>query len=301
MGQNDFAIRLLYSVFPNAEIQLLRSQFSDLIVSLPDDSLQFCVAVQTMEVKNLANQERLRDKFGFYTRSTGAARIPIIVLAVDPDKQKAEAGMALSWEFGFPVIKKPFIFTPLNSDNADKVLDYIKAADKTIHSLSEQSSRFLKTIIVRDDSVEAYFCYFRDFSIDYRMKDHPKDENQFEVYLKGVDESLFPSDELDASILSAFQKHYSATVRTSLFIFSSDLSNLQRKINNHKCSSVHIRHFLLNGALVKGRTPTVELKGYALYDRENKFSDQVWLDATIEQQSYNRLISSFHDIGTLIR
>ena len=286
--------KLFGQLKPAVRLEPFLTQICDYMATVDEEGLSFSIEVKKKQSFNFSNY---RDMLGFYIRGGNIAKIPVVVACVDEVSEEVELGLAISWKFGFPVVEHEIDFQKLTKEKWPLMVDKIKAADTVIHSLSSTTSRFLKKIKVYDGIHEMYFYYFRDFSLSYRMKDHPEDENKFEVYLKGVDEKLFPSDELDKQIIEAVKKRFpTAKIRTSLFIFSAELRDLMDSFKRHERVDFVMKCYTQNGqSLLMNR---VLLNGYSMY-KGGETQSYLEEDVMLTKDVYNKL-QTFHTIKEVI-
>lgn len=283
--------KLFEQLKPAVRLEAFITKICDYMVNVDEEGLSFSIEVKKKQSFNSSNY---RDMLGFYIRGGNIAKIPVVVACVDDVSEEVELGLAISWQFGFPVVEHEIDFQKLTKEKWPLIVDKIKAADSVIHSLSSTTSRFLKKIKVYDGVHEMYFSYFRDFSLSYRMKDHPEDENKFEVYLKGVDEKLYPSDELDKQIIETVKKRYpSAEIRTSLFIFSAELRNLMDSYKRYDGVDFTVNCYTTQGSII-----SLFLNGYSMF-KGGEAQSCLEEDVRITKDAYDKL-QTFHTIKEVI-
>ncbi len=232
----QIAAMILYRNIPNITLVQSDDNVYDILCSSTKDELRFGINVVSSSFSTSNTYERYLNYLDSTDYSDKNYRIPILLMAVNESTETAKIGIQVGWRFGRPVVfKKPSMMS-LAEENANKIMDTIKAMDETIRMLSEHGMKVVKTLQIEKSEPNgkihhARIVYMRDFTEKYKMK--PKEvvdeREKFSRILKGIPEDEYPNDFLDDSILSMIcQQFPRASMESKLMLFSSELRDIQQ-------------------------------------------------------------------------
>lgn len=251
---------LLSRLDPNLEVSILPTDFSDLMVTEKTTGLRFIVEVKRNDISQEALIEYL-NRVAEIVSDQGMPKLPLILILLNEEAQLMKAAIVVESHFGMPIVNWDINFKELTSESWPLFFDTIKSADSTIRVLTDINFRILKRISFNYEGEyhegTGHLLYLRRFRHDYRLT--PREVNsrqqQFELYLNGIPEEYYPSDDIDHMILDAVSNRYQvAKVRSSLLMLNTELRDLRNEIrrNNFIEGSIdfiptcHYPH-LLNG------------------------------------------------------
>lgn len=230
---------LLSRLDPNLEVDILPTDFSDLMVTERTTGLRFVVEVKRDDISQEALIEYL-DRVAEIVSDQGMPKLPLILILLNEGTQLMKAAIVVESHFGMPFVKRDINFLELTSDGWPLFFDTIKSADDTIRVLTDLNFRILKRISFKYEGEHhegtGHLLYLRRFRPDYRMT--PREVNsrqqQFELYLNGIPEEDYPSDDIDHMILGAVCSRYqNAEVRSSLLMLNTELRDLRNEIRGN--------------------------------------------------------------------
>lgn len=222
----------------NASIMDIETLICDMIVEIPDSELKFAIEVKTVSAYTNVNRQELKNRIARAVYRQGAPNIPIILALVNEDSASVNIGIALQWRFHTPIIEDDIRFVELMPENADVILDNIKAADTVIRALSNTNLKVVKKISFSIEqgglNHQGYIVYLRDLSQGYRMNCKTSDNQQeeFDRFLNGIPENEYPRDIVDEKILEAVtEKYHDSKIKSSLLVFSTELRDLKHLLS----------------------------------------------------------------------
>ena len=223
-------VRYLFSrLDPNLEVGILPTDFSDLMVTERTTGLRFVVEVKRDDISQEELIEYL-DRVAEIVSDQGMPKLPLILILLNEETQLMKAAIVVESHFGMPIVNRDIHFLKLTSDGWPLFFDTIKSADDTIRVLTDFNFRILKRISFNYEGEHhegiGHLLYLRRFRLDYRMT--PREVNsrqkQFELYLNGIPEEDYPSDDIDHMILDAVCNQYKdAKVSSSLLMLNTEL------------------------------------------------------------------------------
>ena len=233
-------IKLLFNrLDPNLEVDILPTGFSDFMVSDRATGLRFVVEVKRNDISQESLIEYL-DGVAEIVSDQGIPKLPLVLILLNEEVLQMKAAIVVECHFGIPIVNREFDFEDLTQENWSLFFDTIKSADSTIRVLSDLNFRFLKRITFNYDGEHhlgiGHLVYLRRFRPDYRMtpREFNSRQQQFELYLNGVPEEDYPSDDIDHMILDAVRNRYQdAVVRSSLLMLNTELRDLRNEIRNN--------------------------------------------------------------------
>ncbi len=252
--------KIFISLDINLEVSVLPTDISDLIVTEKTSDLRFVVEVKRNDISRESLIVYL-DRVAEIVSDQGMPKLPLVLILLNEESQQMKAAIVVESHFGMPIVNREIKFQELTSESWPLFFDTIKSADSTIRVLTDFNFRILKRIsfIYQGEHHEGtgHLLYLRRFRPDYRMT--PREVNsrqqQFELYLNGIPEEDYPSDDIDHMILDAVCNRYqNAEVRSSLLMLNTELRDLRYEIHRNnfvegridflpKCPNPH----LLNG------------------------------------------------------
>lgn len=222
----------------NASIMDIETLVCDMIVEIPDNELKFAIEVKTVSAYTDANRQELKNRIARAVYRQGAPNIPVVLALVNEDSASVKIGIALQWRFHTPIIEDDIRFVELSPENADVILDNIKAADTVIRALSNTNLKVLKKISFSFEhgglNHHGYIVYLRDLHQGYRMNCKTPDSQQeeFDRFLNGIPENEYPRDIVDKKILEAVAERYNdSKMKSSLLVFSTELRDLKHLLS----------------------------------------------------------------------
>lgn len=238
---------ILSSLWHNAIITSLETPVCDLLVEFTDKSLQFVVEVKLKSSFTKEIFEGFTNNVAWAIFRQGAPKIPVVIALLDEEKNAVEIGIAVSWRFGSPIICQDVKFMTVSKEDADVILDNIKAADEVIRSLEFTNCKVLKRISFNVPSGQIHMpgciMYLRNFLPDYKMncRKPQNQEEEFRRFLHGIPQEEYPRDEVDDIIMeSVASKYPDSEPHSSLLIFSSELRDLKEYIGRSIHHKAHI-------------------------------------------------------------
>ena len=230
---------LLNRLDVNLEVSVLPTDISDLIVTERNTGLRFVVEVKQNDISQELLTEYL-DRVAEVVSDQGMPKLPLLLILLNEEVQQMKAAIVVESHFGMPIVNREINFVELTSESWPLFFDIIKSADSTIRVLTDLNFRILKRVsfIYQGEHHEGtgHLLYLRRFRPDYRMT--PREVNsrqqQFELYLKGIPEGAYPSDDIDHMIQDAVCNRYQNTaVRSSLLMLNTELRDLRNEIHRN--------------------------------------------------------------------
>lgn len=263
---------LLSRLDANLEVSVLPTDISDFMVMERTTGMRFVVEVK----RNDISQESL---IGYFDRvaetvsDQGMPRLPLVLIILNEDAQHMKAAIVVESHFGMPIVNREIKFEDLTPESWPLFFDTIKSADSTIRVLTDINFRILKRIsfIYQGEHHEGtgQLLYLRRFRPDYRIT--PREVNsrqqQFELYLNGIPEEDYPSDDIDHMILDAVRNQYqNVVVRSSQLMLNTELRDLRNDIRRNNVLEGSIDFIptgdnphLMNGLVIRS-LPVVIIK-----------------------------------------
>lgn len=222
----------------NASIMDIETLICDMIVEIPDCELKFAIEVKTVSAYTDAIRQEIKNRIARAVYRQGAPNIPIVLALVNEDGGSVNIGIALQWRFHTPIIEDDIRFVELSPENADVILDNIKAADTIIRALSNTNLKVVKKISFSLEqggiNHQGYIVYLRDLHQGYRMNCKTPDNQQeeFDRFLNGIPETEYPRDIVDEKILEAVaERYHDSKIESSLLVFSTELRDLKHLLS----------------------------------------------------------------------
>lgn len=238
------ACNILYRCFGDITIDRMPDwDLLDMKVSYNDGSdLSFGIILKRSCDNTTQIGEKLTGQLFMVDFTQKMYRLPIILMVVEEQTERAKIGFVVGWRFGKPCIYRNFELRILNEKNANVCLQIIKSMDEVIRVLSADELNVLKRITfskkLHDKRIQqAEVLYLRKLSTTYRMKQKEivNEKQRFERLLKGTPEEEYPKDNLDKLILKGIKgKFRNAKMKSKLILFSTDLKELQSYKNVHR-------------------------------------------------------------------
>lgn len=176
-------------------------------------------------------------KTDFYTEDN---RVPIIILAVNPDIRKVNFGFQVVWHHGKATIYNKVKFRELTYRSWGTALDNLLSMDDVIRVLNKNDLKVIKHLkISKKVGGEEHFAdvlYLRNLTKNYRMADKEvvDQKEQFNRFVFGIPEEEYPSDDLDGWIEEMIGGAYTIEDRKSgLLLFNTELRDLQVYRNSY--------------------------------------------------------------------
>ena len=221
------------------DVSVLPTDISDLMVTDRTTGLRFVVEVKRNDIPQELLIEYL-DHVAENISDQGMPKLPLVLILINEEVQLMKAAIVVESHFGIPVVNREINFVELTPESWPLFFDTIKSADSTIRVLSDINFRILKRIFFNYEGEHhegtGRLLYLRRFRPDYRMT--PREVNsrqqQFELYLNGIPEEDYPSDDIDNMILDAVSNRYqNAVVRSSLIMLNTELRDLRNDIHGN--------------------------------------------------------------------
>ena len=235
----DILRELLSRLDVNLEVSVLPTDFSDLMVTERTTELRFVVEVKRNDISQESLIEYL-DRVAEIVSDQGMPRLPLVLILINEETQHMKAAIVVESHFGMPIVNRAINFVELTPESWPLFFDTIKSADSTIRVLTDINFRILKRISFNYEGEHhegtGHLLYLRRFRPDYRMT--PREVNsrqqQFELYLNGIPEEDYPSDDIDHMILDAVRNRYqNVVVRSSLLMLNTELRDLRNDIRRN--------------------------------------------------------------------
>ena len=268
----DILREILSRLDVNLEVSVLPTDFSDLMVTERTTELRFVVEVKRNDISQESLIEYL-DRVAEIVSDQGMPRLPLVLILINEETQHMKAAIVVESHFGMPIVNREINFVELTPESWPLFYDTIKSADSTIRVLTDINFRILKRISFNYDGEHhegtGHLLYLRRFRPDYRMT--PREVNsrqqQFELYLNGIPEEDYPSDDIDHMILDAVRNQYqNVVVRSSQLMLNTELRDLRNDIrrNNVLKGSIDFiptgdNPHLMNGLVIRS-LPVVIIK-----------------------------------------
>lgn len=221
----------------NLEVSELPTDISDLMVTEKTTDLRFVVEVKRNDISQESLIEYL-DRVAEIVSDQGMPRLPLVLILINEETQHMKAAIVVESHFGMPIVNREFSFVELTSESWPLFFDTIKSADNTIRVLTDINFRILKRISFNYEGEHhegtGHLLYLRRFRPDYRMTPREVNSRQqrFELYLNGIPEDDYPSDDIDHMILDAVSNRYqNAVVKSSLLMLNTELRDLRNEIH----------------------------------------------------------------------
>ena len=221
----------------NLEASELPTDISDLMVTEKTTDLRFVVEVKRNDISQESLIEYL-DRVAEIVSDQGMPRLPLVLILINEETQHMKAAIVVESHFGMPIVNREFSFVELTSESWPLFFDTIKSADNTIRVLTDINFRILKRISFNYEGEHhegtGHLLYLRRFRPDYRMTPREVNSRQqrFELYLNGIPEDDYPSDDIDHMILDAVSNRYqNAVVKSSLLMLNTELRDLRNEIH----------------------------------------------------------------------
>lgn len=230
---------LLSRLDVNLEVSVLPTDISDLMVTERTTGLRFVAEVKRDNISQELLIEYL-DRVAETVSDQGMPRLPLVLILINEETQHMKAAIVVESHFGMPIVNREINFVDLTPERWPLFFDTIKSADSTIRVLTDLNFRILKRIsfIYQGEHHEGtgHLLYLRRFRPDYRMT--PREVNsrqqQFELYLNGIPEEDYPSDDIDHMILDAVRNRYqNVVVRSSQLMLNTELRDLRNDIRRN--------------------------------------------------------------------
>lgn len=226
----------LIRTLPGIRFEVINGPLFDILATSTSDGLRFGINIVSSSYSDTVTYEKYLEYLNTVDYSVRENRLPIVIVSVNESTETAKIGIQIGWRFGRPVVfKKPSMMS-LTEENANKIMDAIKAMDETIRMLSEHGMKVIKTLHIEKSEPNgmihhARIVYMRDFTEKYKMK--PKEvvdeREKFNHLLTGVLEDEYPNDFLDKSILSMIRQRFpKVSMESKLMLFSSELRDIQQ-------------------------------------------------------------------------
>lgn len=204
--------------------------YYDYLVSTSNSDSRFAVKVYPDDIDCANEVAKLYDKVKDQSNNTSQINIPIIILYVNTTTASTKFQKLLTWNYNNRKAHD-YRYEPKINWNSKNATVLFSEIDKAIVPLPNSMWSFKKVISIHSDLyLDAYIVYFRSFSDSYKMqgKDCISESESLSRLIKGVPEEEYPSDKLDKAIFAAIDKEYpGCTVRSSTFIFNTDLKDIQ--------------------------------------------------------------------------
>lgn len=268
----DILRKILSRLDVNLEVSVLPTDFSDLMVTERTTELRFVVEVKRNDISQESLIEYL-DRVAEIVSDQGMPRLPLVLILINEETQHMKAAIVVESHFGMPIVNREINFVELTPESWPLFYDTIKSADSTIRVLTDINFRILKRISFNYEGEHhegtGHLLYLRRFRPDYRMT--PREVNsrqqQFELYLNGIPEEDYPSDDIDHMILDAVRNQYqNVVVRSSQLMLNTELRDLRNDIrrNNVLKGSIDFiptgdNPHLMNGLVIRS-LPVVIIK-----------------------------------------
>lgn len=268
----DILREILSRLDVNLEVSVLPTDFSDLMVTERTTELRFVVEVKRNDISQESLIEYL-DRVAEIVSDQGMPRLPLVLILINEETQHMKAAIVVESHFGMPIVNREINFVELTPESWPLFYDTIKSADSTIRVLTDINFRILKRISFNYEGEHhegtGHLLYLRRFRPDYRMT--PREVNsrqqQFELYLNGIPEEDYPSDDIDHMILDAVRNQYqNVVVRSSQLMLNTELRDLRNDIrrNNVLKGSIDFiptgdNPHLMNGLVIRS-LPVVIIK-----------------------------------------
>lgn len=232
----QIAVIALIRALPEIRLEQTNGSLFDILATVTSGGLRFGINVVSSSFFGTVTYEHYLEYLNTIDYSINENRLPIVIVSVNESAETAKIGIQVGWRYGRPVVfKKPSMMS-LTEENANKIMDAIKAMDETIRMLSEHGMKVIKTLQIEKSEPNgmihhARIVYMRDFTEKYKMK--PKEvvdeREKFSRILKGVPEDEYPNDFLDDLILSMIRQQFPrASMESKLMLFSSELRDIQQ-------------------------------------------------------------------------
>ena len=230
----EFVKNKIIECWHYASIMDIETPICDMIVEISECELKFALEVKTITAYKADDKQDFKNHLARAVYRQGAPNIPVIIALVDDINNTVIMGIALQWRFHTPIIEDDISFVELSPNNADVILDNIKAADSVIRALSNTNLKVVKKISFSFEQGglyhQGYVIYLRDLRQGYKMNCKTPDTQQeeFDRFLNGIPEDEYPSDIIDEKILEAVEKKYhDSKIKSSLLVFSTELRDLK--------------------------------------------------------------------------
>ena len=235
----------LYGSIPNIRIEIIGSDYWDLLITFINENLKFAVKVggSTFISSNSYNEyvDFLREQYA------STAKIPIIVACVNESTEEASIGFILRWKFNQVVLYSKPGLAVLTPRTSTILKDNVMSMDNTIRVLDNNNLCVKKHMVISDVFPRFPYCdihliYLRKFSEYYRMKEVriSSDLERFHRYQQDIPQNEYPEDEFDNYLKNSVQEKWSdASIRimNSQFILNVDLRELHDNLSNYPSQS----------------------------------------------------------------
>lgn len=230
---------LLSRLDNNLEVNILSTDISDLMVTEGTSGLRFVVEIKRDDISQESLIDYL-DNVAEVISDQGMPKLPLVLILLNEEALQLKAAIVVENHFGMPIVNREIDFVKLTSEQWPLFFDTIKSADSTIRLLTDFNFRILKRISFpyQGEHCEGtgHLLYLRRFRPDYRLT--PREVNsrqeQFELYLNGIPEEDYPSDNIDHMILDAVHNRYqNAQIRSSLLMLNTELRDLRNEIRRN--------------------------------------------------------------------
>lgn len=230
----------LYKFFPDLSIQTSENGYYDLFATDKVSGFKFGVKVGSSKMLSTNEYEEYFDKL----RQVAADSIdcPIVAMSVNESSEEVKIGIITKIGIGETKLFRMPQMVVINTANARILYDNIKAMDSVIRALDSSNCGIVKQLTISvplGNGVEevANAIYVRPFTDVYKMRatETVTEKERFERYVYGIPENEYPSDILDEVILKGMTEEYphaAIATRSSLLLFSTDLENLRREVEN---------------------------------------------------------------------
>lgn len=234
-----------YGNIPNIRIEIIGSDYWDLLITFINEDLKFAVKVGGSTFTNSNSYNKYVD---FLRRQYASAdQIPIIVACVNESTEEMSVGFILRWKLNQVVLYSKPGLAALTPRTSTILKDNVMSMDNTIRILDNNNLCVKKHVIIRgvfptDPYCDIHLIYLRKFSENYRMKEVriSSDLERFHRYLQDIPQNEYPEDEFDNYIKSSIRENWpdaSLRIVNSQFILNVDLRELHNSLSNYPSQS----------------------------------------------------------------
>lgn len=240
---------LLQQFVPNIDVTFSNSGLYDLTVEEHSENVRFGVEVVTQEIINDHSFDEYLGKLLNYQYSPFMEKLPILLMCLDPGLESLQWDLLLSWEEGKQQIHRERNLKGFTADSWTEVIGIVKEEDSIIRVLSDSKICIIKRLFVNAGYLgrkyNAYFCYLRRFTDDYKMKNEENlsEQERFNRILNGIPEESYPSDLLDEMIINAVNLLYpNVKTNSKVLLLNSELKELRREVRQqHRIFQVFVQ------------------------------------------------------------
>ncbi len=234
-----------YGNIPNIRIEIIGSDYWDLIVTFINENLKFAIKIGG---STYVNSNQYDEYINFlHNNDLSTIKIPIIVACVNESTEEVYIGFVLRWKLKQVVLYSKPGLAMLTSRAAVILKDNILSMDDTIRLLDNSNLCVKKHLIIHNafpthPHCDIHLIYLRKFSENYRMKEAivKSELERFHRYLTGIPQNEYPEDEFDILLMNSLQERWpnaSFQNRNSQFILNMDLRQLHDETSNYPSQS----------------------------------------------------------------